>query len=49
MGLRVINFDTLCPITCRSAEGDNSVTFKAQHAGANGVNFSDLMKGALKP
>ena len=49
MGPRVINFDTPCPITCRSAEGDNGVTFKAQRAGANGVNFGDLMKGALKP
>jgi hypothetical protein len=45
----VINFDTPCPITWRSAEGDDGVTFKAQRAGANAVNFSDLMKGALKP
>jgi len=49
MAPRVINFDTLCPIMSRSAEGDNGVIFKVPRAGANGVNFSDLMKGALRP
>jgi hypothetical protein len=34
---------------CGAAEGDNGVTFEAQRAGANGCQFRDLMKGALKP
>jgi hypothetical protein len=32
-----------------ASEGDNGVTFKVERAGAMVVNFSDFMKGALKP